>query len=103
MSSPELEVIQGQVSGLQDEMKGLKLSVSSLQTMEPRMKAVEARQGAIDSRVDHIDRVVMSIQVDLQKLSKTFDQLESQHTKKLDDIHAMSLQLLALLQPKVTL
>lgn len=103
MSSPELTVIQGQLTSLQDEMKGLKLSVSSLQTMEPRMKAVEARQGAIDSRVDHIDRVVMSIQMDLQKLSKTFDALESLHTKKLDDIHGMSLQLLALLQPKVTL
>ena len=106
MPSPELIVLQGQVSELQEEMKDMKLSVSGLLTLEPRVKAIEAQQRAQDARLEHIDRVVMSIQADIQKLQRTFGALEAQRiadATKLDAILASQLRMLDLLQPKATL
>lgn len=102
-SSPELGVLQGQVCELQEEVKELSLSVSGLLTLEHRMKAVEAQQRAQDARLEHIDRVVMSIQSDIQKLQKTFGNLEqqkAQDSRKLDDIYTVQMRLLDLLLPR---
>ena len=106
MSSPEVVVLQGQVTELAQDLKELKLSVSGLMTLESRMKAVEAQQRAQDARLEHIDRVVMSIQSDIQKLQKTFGTLELQRQQDgamLTDILRTQHRMLELLQPKATL
>lgn len=104
MSSPELEVLQTQVGEVQEEVKGLALAVSGLQTLEARVHAVEAQQRAQGARLEHIDRVVMSIQVAIQKLEKMFAGLETLRltdAKKLDAIYETQVRMLDLLQPRV--
>lgn len=103
MSSPEITVLQTQVAELQEEMTDMKTSVSSLKTLPPRMTALEAQQRAADARFEHIDRVVMSIQLGMQKLEKSFAGIIEQHaadTAKLDVIHSMQIRMLDLMQKK---
>lgn len=100
-----MAVLSEQVSELREEVKVLQLSVSGALTLEHRMKAVEAQLRSHDVRMEHIDRIVMSIQHDIQKLQKNFGVLTEMRladAKKLDDIHALQMRMLDLLQPKVT-
>lgn len=105
MSSPELAVLEGQVTELQKEMREMRLAFSNLSTLLPRVEAVESAQRATDARIQHIDRVVMDIQLNLQHLHKSVNSVEtaqSQNATKLDAILTHMQRMVTLMQTKTT-
>jgi len=84
-------------------MRDLALKVDGIQTLEPRVAALENTAQAHAARLDHMNKVVMAIQVDVQKLSKQFAAGNAEQRAELAVLRSMMQQTLDLLQPKVSL
>lgn len=102
-STVELQELEKQVRELEDTVRGFALKLDAVGTLEPRIQALEATGRAHGAQLAHLNNIVLSMQADLQKLSKTLDKTNRETTAKLDDIHGMQKRLLDLLQPKATI
>ena len=103
MASPELETLGREVEELKQSVSDLTLKVEGVQVFEPRIEALERTAQAHSARLDHMNKVVLAIQLDVQRLGRKLDHMAGEHAAKLDTISAKQDQLLALLQPKATL
>jgi hypothetical protein len=103
MASPELDTLGREVEELKQTVSDLALKVEGIQVLEPRVEALERTSTAHSARLDHMNKVVLAIQLDVQRLGRKLDHMAGEHTAKLDQISNKQDQLLALLQPKVAL
>lgn len=102
-STPDTGPLERELAELKERVENLELKVEGITVLEPRVEALERTQSAHQARLDHMNKVVMAIQVDVQKLTKQVASYDERQSKKLDEISAKQDTLLALLQPKATL
>lgn len=102
-STVELQELERRVGELEDTVRGFGLKLDAVGTLEPRIQALEATSRAHGTQLAHLEKVVLAIQVEVQKLSKSWAQESAKQAQKLDDIHGMQQRLLDLLQPKAVL
>lgn len=98
MSSPELVELERRVEGLSDELRDLALKVDGFSVLSTEVEALKGVTNAHAARLEHINKVVMALQVDIQRLTKKVETTAADNNRKLDEIQATTNRILEALK-----
>ncbi len=96
----EVDELRAFISGLSEQSTN---AVGMMEMFRQRVEALEKRFSAMEARMTHIDTMLMELQGEVRRMTRSIENLSRDQGTALTELRGMMLRMLELAQPKVTL